>query len=375
MLFQQANARQLMHKDFVRLGRENTVGQFIGRLKSSRRAWAVVVNDDNTYYGIASKKHLLKSKLNPGKTKLESISQTLPTLSETDSIQRIAELLFTSDSRMLAVTKKERVVGTVSVAEVIGKMAEIRAFKALKAKEIASSTLLCLPRNATIGKAISVMKENNIGRIPVVDENGLLAGMVSFKEVMENYLAFPPEKQRGFKASPKFSAQKGRLLDLPIENLLGEAATIESNKSITEAAKLMRAKGVLELVLEENSRPVGIITSRDLLEAFLHLREERRSIQFIGLPELDEIDSSKVQETANKAFDKLQKILGRLSYIAIHVKALHATGGRKQYFVHARASVPTMMLVATSSNWNLITAVQESLKDLEKEASKKFRKR
>jgi len=53
--------------------------------------------------------------------------------------------------------------------------------------------------------------------------------------------------------------------------------TIESNKTVTEAAALMAEKDVGNLIVMENNTPIGIVTERDFVRRVLATEKSRKS--------------------------------------------------------------------------------------------------
>ncbi len=93
-------------------------------------------------------------------------------------------------------------------------------------------------------------------------------------------------------------------------------------------------------------------------------------IRLLGFPQLDEVDD----ETARKALEKGHARLLRHFFgfeLVLQAKRFSASGSRKQHEVHARLMAPGVVLASTATGWNFLSALQESLGGLEKEAVKK----
>ena len=98
-----------------------------------------------------------------------------------------------------------------------------------------------------------------------------------------------------------------------------------------------------------------------------------RNIQISHLPEIDEIDRSKIDATVLACYDKLAVILHNEVLLRIHFKAHERGGTRKQHSVKMHLSIPGIDFVSNATDWNLITALQEAVTILERKVVKKVK--
>ncbi|MFT7345432.1 MAG: IMP dehydrogenase [Lentimonas sp.] len=105
---------------------------------------------------------------------------------------------------------------------------------------------ITLDQNALVEDALALMKENKIGGIPVVDENGLLIGIVTNRD-----LRFEKKMKRQ----------------------ITEVMTSENLITATEEVNLTLAEGILQKkkieklpVVDENYKLIGLITYRDIIK-------------------------------------------------------------------------------------------------------------
>ncbi len=99
-----------------------------------------------------------------------------------------------------------------------------------------------------------------------------------------------------------------------------------------------------------------------------------RNIQVSNLPDVDEIDKAKIDLALSSSYDKLAKVVNNRVLLRAHFKAYKKQGSRKKHSVQLHLSVPGVELVASESDWNLITALQKALSNLEREAIEKVKK-
>jgi ribosome-associated translation inhibitor RaiA len=97
-----------------------------------------------------------------------------------------------------------------------------------------------------------------------------------------------------------------------------------------------------------------------------------RKIQISKLPKVDEIDRAKLDGSLAKSYDKLKKLLNNDIFLKAHFKDFQRAGSRKNHSVQLHLSLPGLELSSSATDWNLITALQEALGKLEREAEKKI---
>jgi IMP dehydrogenase len=109
--------------------------------------------------------------------------------------------------------------------------------------------------DASLDEAESLMRENHVTGLPVVDAAGFLVGVISETDFL--YLADPEVKS---------------LIRLPIEQIRirdvmsHPAVTVSLATTLVEAARVMTVERVHRLVaVDSDRRPVGILSAMDFV--------------------------------------------------------------------------------------------------------------
>ncbi|MCK6627609.1 MAG: DUF190 domain-containing protein [Anaerolineae bacterium] len=124
--------------------------------------------------------------------------------------------------------------------------------------------------DTTIAQAVNVMVEHDIKRLPVVDAQRKLAGMVSRVDVLRA-LAQPPVAE-----SPRKSPPPGQHVRVG-EVMMTNVPTVKLDASLAEIVSLLVSHAQRRvIVVDEQRRVVGIITDGDLIKRAT--AEERRGI-------------------------------------------------------------------------------------------------
>ena len=128
-----------------------------------------------------------------------------------------------------------------------------------------SKNLITVTRNTGVDDALRLMRDKNIRRLPVVDDQGKLIGIVSDKDL---YLASPSPA-----TSLDIFEMRYLLARLGVEKIMSAPViTVQPDTPLEEAARIMADRKIGGLpVLDEHDNLVGIITESDLFKIFVEL--------------------------------------------------------------------------------------------------------
>ena len=117
----------------------------------------------------------------------------------------------------------------------------------------------------SVSEAIDLMSENGLHRLPVVDKNGKLAGLITEGVITSN----TPNNSTSLSVFElNYLLNKLTIKDIMIKDVI----TIGKDALLEEAATILRKNdiGCLPVVDEDNTL-IGIITHNDILTAFIDL--------------------------------------------------------------------------------------------------------
>ncbi len=265
--------KDLVVKDFLKIDIRETLARFIGMILNHPYNDALVF-DKKRYVGAIGRQWMLKARteLIKAKPRLKTVLIHPYVAKPSDDTKKVAEMLFVSDSRILPVKEKSQIIGIVKVEDVIK---QIRSKEI--AEHIATKPITVLHLKDRLGDAINTMKEKRIGRVPVVDNKGELVGIVTTRDLIEKYLGWPRKWDAGFKERPltsgtkAFRAEKDVLLSLPVQNVMKihNIVTANPKDTVTQIVDLMVKEEVPSVILVKERKPVGIVTTRDLLRFYV----------------------------------------------------------------------------------------------------------
>jgi CBS domain-containing protein len=109
----------------------------------------------------------------------------------------------------------------------------------------------------TVGEAIALLAENHVSGVPVVDDHGRLAGVLSSGDILETIAEHdePVARESIFEET------------LVQEVMTPRPQTISPEANVKDAAQRMIYLEVHRLFVEDEGRLVGVVSTTDLVRA------------------------------------------------------------------------------------------------------------
>jgi len=182
------------------------------------------------------------------------MSRDIVTISPDSTMHEAVEKMQSIGIHGMVVAKDGKPMGMISTYDVLLLMARRDHGKHVTVEEVMSTELVTTTQDADVIDAIELMLSNHILRLPVI-EGGEIVGIITATDLIDSF-------DKGFEGESPEEMKAGS--ELRVENIMHKpVVTIDSNKSVFEAAKLMSKKKIGSLVIEERGK-VGIITENDI---------------------------------------------------------------------------------------------------------------
>ena len=131
----------------------------------------------------------------------------------------------------------------------------ILAIEQLTVEQLMTPGPIVIAESATVDEAVRMLEENEVSGLPVVDNDGLLLGVISQTDIVraralgQLWQRWPGLRVRHLMHSPALTADRSMTLE--------------------EAAQLMEQAHVHRLVVvdEDKATPIGVISTTDLVRA------------------------------------------------------------------------------------------------------------
>jgi CBS domain-containing protein len=122
----------------------------------------------------------------------------------------------------------------------------------MRCDEIMTKNPATLTRDASAQDAARLMAERDVGFVPVVDQNGTVAGVLTDRDLTIRVLA---------------KGQDGRSVKVS-ELISGNVVTCPVGSDTSQCRRMMSENKIQRLVIvDESKRPVGIVSLQDLAQA------------------------------------------------------------------------------------------------------------
>ncbi len=127
--------------------------------------------------------------------RVQDVMTANPTTVETSTnVAEAAKMMAQQDLGPLPVTEGGRLVGIVTDRDIVCRtVAEDKNPLEMTAESCMSTSVVTVTPDASLGECCELMEENQLRRIPVVDENGVCCGIVAQADVATH----GPEEEAG----------------------------------------------------------------------------------------------------------------------------------------------------------------------------------
>lgn len=224
------------------------------RFMGTRRVGSLIVMKQEDPVGIVTERDLLSNVIavgrRPEKVKVKTVmSSPLITIDPTATIKEAARTMIKKKGR-LAVFDEGELVGVITASDLIKSLPETDE-TVLKVDEVATKLVITADEKTTMEEIAKTMGRERIGSVVITSE-GSPVGIFTERDLLTTFLA----EER------------------PLSTPVGEVASrplmvVPSGSNIIETAFIMATNKIRRLPLvDENDELVGIVTARDLVEAY-----------------------------------------------------------------------------------------------------------
>ena len=255
--------KNLMSEDIISIDKDQNLADAL-KLWRKHNVSRLPVTNNKELVGIISERDIA-NKL--GSSKYESMPASrlhissvmvkdVITVPQSMQLDEVARIMLEKGIGSVPVMEDDKMVGIVSKADFVTLAVGI-AFDKITVKEIMSKNLTVVSPTERIVHARRQMIESHVGRLPVVEDDGLV-GMITSKDLMRAFIEFRksvPEKY-----------QKSQIKDLLVEDIMSLNPTfVSKDMSITEVSNIIMETGFNGLPVVDDDELVGIITQTDIL--------------------------------------------------------------------------------------------------------------
>ena len=244
--------KEIMSHDVVTIAPEASLDE-AARLMGEKHIGSLIVLKYHTPVGIVTERDLLSKVLALGlfltNEKVENVmSYPLAGVSITAKIKEVAQLM-TSKKGRLAVFDAGTLVGIITASDLIKSLPDVPETE-VKVDDFMTKPVVTADEEASVINVAKIMGAQRIGSV-IITREGEPFGIFTERDLLTNFLA------------------KGKALFTEVGPECSQPLTvISAGTSVHRAAATMALKHIRRLPIVRDDKLTGIITARDLVEAY-----------------------------------------------------------------------------------------------------------
>jgi CBS domain-containing protein len=244
--------KEIMSKEVVTTTPEASMEE-AARVMGDKHIGSLIVTKYDTPVGIVTERDLLTKVLAKGKDMKEekvekAMSYPLISICLTAKIKEAAQLMIKKKGR-LAVFECGNLMGIITASDLIRSLPEVPETET-KVDDFMTKQVTMVDENQHLSAIAKIMGDQRIGSV-IVTRKSEPTGIFTERDLLTAFLA------------------KGRSLDTQVgDKASSPLVTASEGTSIHRAAAVMTMKHIRRLPITRGEKLVGIITARDLVEAY-----------------------------------------------------------------------------------------------------------
>jgi|Deesub1362A_J573_1020465.scaffolds.fasta_scaffold00057_32 CBS domain-containing protein len=218
------------------------------------------------------------------------------------SVLEVAKLMDEGNAGAVLVDRGDKDFGIVTERDILYKVvSKNKDFLQTKAEEIMSIELRTIEAQRDVRRACQLFNLYDIRRLPVVDK-GTIVGILDNKDVARYNIFLYDESIQILSETCK---EHARSLECKVSQIMHDAIIENPETSVLDSSKLMKEKGVGEVIVEVAEGKYGIATERDVLKKVVAkaLPPEDVMIGIIHTPLHTSIEPQKSIRDASRLFN------------------------------------------------------------------------
>jgi len=260
-------ASDLLKTEFINAEIGDRLSHVIGKLKSEAFA-EVLVFKGKRLEGIFSPVFATKTNHDIINTKVDKLIRSATCVEKTTAIDEIIRKMIESDYNALPVKNNGEVIGVIHIFDLISHVKE--KFIKLKIKDINLQKAFTIKENEGINKAISILHDNSVRALVVLDEKQKPTGAITHFDIMRNVHLYSHKRDFGQKhgtVSKAFKGESGHIDALQVYNFIRykNEISVSSADLVSNTIKLMIEYKLLNLLVRDTN---SIIRAKTILRHY-----------------------------------------------------------------------------------------------------------
>jgi len=274
----------------------------------------IIVTEAGDYVGVITQKQLVQSHVEDS-AKAGAMTRSAPSVQRTDDVREVARVLVESGIKLGLVYEGESLYGVITEDDILE--AVLENLDALTVGDIYTEDVVTVSEQTNVGQVVNLLRENGISRLPVLDADGTLSGMVTRHDIVDVVVRDMNKATRGDR-----SGEVDRVLDMPVYDVMNSPVeTTTLGESLEVAVGRMLDHDYAGLVVtpdDDDSLVSGIVTKTDVLRALTFTEEDHMDVQITNIKLLDTITRADIRARIEKVADKYQAMQVQHAHVRFH---------------------------------------------------------
>jgi len=261
----------------------SNLASVVYRFRSSHTPLLVFDDKDNFLGLLTVKKVLLKRRYNPD-TLVESCVIGAPHIGkETKDREIIKSMLDMGLYTLPVFDNHKKVIGVVTAKKILRRLMRNRSLaEAVAEKQIRKKAVL-IPKDSQVRDAFNVFLKESISKLVVVDEKGKMAGVVTKRDIMSEYLSKTKRQRFSTRTVPKnysFDKEQVKRGDEPISLFYSPGGDVYDEKigNYQAIMNLIKSSYNTIVLVDKNQKPTEMMGTKNVLEVVYKLISGKENI-------------------------------------------------------------------------------------------------
>ncbi|SDJ42599.1 CBS domain-containing protein [Halovenus aranensis] len=274
----------------------------------------IIVTEDGEYEGVINERQLVQSHVKD-EAKVRGLVRSAPKVGRTEDVREVARVLVESNAKIAPVFEGESLWGIVTEDAILE--AVLDNLDTLVVGDIYTEDVITITEDTNIGRAIGLLREHGISRLPVLDDAGHIAGMVTTHDIADFAVRGMERQQKGDR-----SGDRDRILDIPVYDIMNSpVATTTVEDTVDDAVSQMLDNDYAGMVVtpDDDDRLVsGIITKTDVLRALTYTEQEHMDVQITNIDLIEALSRDAIRQEIEEVAQKYQKMQVQHAHVRFH---------------------------------------------------------
>ena len=351
------------------------IGELLGKMRELKLWLVPVVDDRDRLVGVVSYRTILMRGAGRD-TKVSTIMEPPYAIkSGTRFDEALAKFVSWKARAVPVVDDRRRLLAMVTRADVLEYMLREGLVPNLKAEDAMSTPPVTIYEDESIARARWLMLRSGISRLPVVDEDEKLVGVISLRDIAEKLYTIRLTRRRGL----EWIQSEEEFLAAPVREFMSTPPIyVARNTTLSDVVKTLLEYRISGMPVAERDRVVGVISGLDIMRKYVESLVEVQPLEAKVSDAIggDPLLKLQVEKLVNDYLSTLNRFVNVMD-LKVTIKEetkIEKGEGRKRYRVRIRLITNVGSFVTEGIGWELLTALRDALMILEKRVKKKVQK-